>query len=661
MRTINAYHPLAHHFEALFQHAVTAILVTNQKGKIITANPYACKEFGYTKKELTGNTIELLIPSRFRKAHVQHHRNYLAMPASKKMMNGKEMIALKKNGKEIPVEITLSAYNYNQEQFVIVFINNVSERKKNEQQIQQLTNELQQKVEQHTKDLEKTVRELKQAHAFQKALVAHAGAMIITTDKKGIIQSFNPAAEKHLGYKAEEVIGKHTPALFHIPEDVAYKAKSISKELGRKLKPGFETFVARAAEDRMIETEWLHRRKDGSIFPVSLIVTAIKDNNQKITGYIGIVVDISDRKKAEAEASSIRKLLNDVFTKYPDGSIAVLDREFRYVYAGGELLKTLQLPINDLTGKRFLPLLNEMQWHQVKEQLEKAFEGKHLTGMEVPELKKGLKLTMDAFPLQHSYERIENIVVIIQNVSELKRIQEELQKALQKEKELGELKSRFVSMASHEFRTPLSTILSSANLLERYTAAEDQPKRNKHIQYIISSVGMLTDTLNDFLSVGKIEEGKITIKPVDTDICKLIETVVDEMTPLLKNGQTIKSVHSGKSFITIDSSLLRHIVMNLLSNASKFSNEGNAVEVSTSVKANQFTLKIKDYGIGISREDQKHLMERFFRGTNAANIQGTGLGLHIVARYATLLNGTITWKSELEKGSEFIVKFHLNQ
>jgi signal transduction histidine kinase len=237
----------------------------------------------------------------------------------------------------------------------------------------------------------------------------------------------------------------------------------------------------------------------------------------------------------------------------------------------------------------------------------------------------------------------------------------ELKKALQKEKELGELKSRFVSMASHEFRTPLSTILSSANLLERYTAAEDQPKRNKHIQYIISSVGMLTDTLNDFLSVGKIEEGKITIKLLDTDICKLIETVVDEMTPLLKNGQSIKSVHSGKAVITIDSSLLRHIVMNLLSNASKFSNEGNAVEISTSVKAHQFILKIKDCGIGISREDQKHLMERFFRGTNASNIQGTGLGLHIVARYATLLNGTITWKSELEKGSEFIVKFHLNQ
>jgi PAS domain S-box-containing protein len=661
MRTINAYHPLAHHFEALFHNAVTAILVTNQKGKIITANPYACKEFGYTKKELTGNAIELLIPSRFRKAHVQHHHNYLSNPVSKKMMKGKEMMAIKKNGKEIPVEITLSAYKYNQEQFVIAFINNVSERKKNEQQIQHLTNELQNKVQQRTKDLEQTVQELEQSHAFQEALVAHAGAMIITTDKKGIIQSFNPAAEKHLGYKAEEIIGKYTPALFHIPEEVAYKAKTISKEVGRKLKPGFETFVARAAEDKMIETEWLHRKKDGTIFPVSLIVTAIKDSNQKITGYIGIVVDISDRKKAEAEASSIRKLLNDVFTKYPDGSIAVLDNEFRYVYAGGELLKTLQLPMNNLTGQRFLPLLNDMQWHYVKEQLEKVIDGKHLTGVEVPELKKGLQLTMDAFPLHQPDERIENIVVIIQNVSELKRIEEELKKALQKEKELGELKSRFVSMASHEFRTPLSTILSSANLLERYTAAEDQPKRNKHIQYIISSVGMLTDTLNDFLSVGKIEEGKITIKLLDTDICKLIETVVDEMTPLLKNGQSIKSVHSGKAVITIDSSLLRHIVMNLLSNASKFSNEGNAVEISTSVKAHQFILKIKDCGIGISREDQKHLMERFFRGTNASNIQGTGLGLHIVARYATLLNGTITWKSELEKGSEFIVKFHLNQ
>jgi len=224
---------------------------------------------------------------------------------------------------------------------------------------------------------------------------------------------------------------------------------------------------------------------------------------------------------------------------------------------------------------------------------------------------------------------------------------------------LGELKSRFVSMASHEFRTPLSTILSSANLLERYTSAEDQSKRNKHIQYIISAVGMLTDTLNDFLSVGKIEEGRINIKSVETDIPQIIQLVIDEMTGLLKPGQTIKCIHTGKMKFIMDPSLLRHILMNLVSNATKFSGEGCAIEINSEIRGHQFTIRIKDEGIGISKEDQKHLMERFFRGTNAMNIQGTGLGLHIVARYVELLKGTITCISELEKGSEFIVKFYL--
>lgn len=243
---------------------------------------------------------------------------------------------------------------------------------------------------------------------------------------------------------------------------------------------------------------------------------------------------------------------------------------------------------------------------------------------------------------------------------QLERSKEELAKTLEKEKELNELKSNFVSMASHEFRTPLSTVLSSAYLIEKYASTEDQPKREKHLQRIISSVNMLTDILNDFLSVGKIEEGKIQPKLSEFNLDKLINTIIEEIKNNLKKGQQIIYRHAGKSSVTLDPSLVKHIVMNLVSNASKFSPEDSRIEIKTENRSDKVILSVKDCGIGISQEDQKHLKERFFRGANAAHIQGTGLGLHIISKYAELMNGTINYQSDLGKGTEFVISFNSN-
>lgn len=235
-----------------------------------------------------------------------------------------------------------------------------------------------------------------------------------------------------------------------------------------------------------------------------------------------------------------------------------------------------------------------------------------------------------------------------------------LEEALEKEKELNELKSRFVSMASHEFRTPLSTILSSAYLVSKYVESEEQPKRDKHIQRIISSVNMLTDILNDFLSVGKIEEGKIQVRIFDVDIPETVSSLLNELFHILKKGQKINYKHDGNNITLIDAALLKHILMNLVSNAIKFSPEGSTISVTTNVAQNEFVLSVKDEGVGISEEDQQHLFQRFFRGANVTNIQGTGLGLHIVSKYAELMNGDITYETALNKGTKFIITFKNN-
>lgn len=236
---------------------------------------------------------------------------------------------------------------------------------------------------------------------------------------------------------------------------------------------------------------------------------------------------------------------------------------------------------------------------------------------------------------------------------ELEASKEHLTKALENEKEVNDLKSRFVSMASHEFRTPLSTVLSSISLLAKYNTTEDQPKRDKHIDRIKSSVKTLTDILNEFLSLGKIEEGKLEVKSELFDISEFINNITNEMNVLLKPGQEVKYQHTGNATTYTDSSLLKHVLINLISNAIKFSPENAEILISCKVDNENTTIKVTDQGIGIPMADQIHLFERFFRATNVTNIQGTGLGLHIVGRYIEILSGSISYQSELEKGSTF--------
>lgn len=241
-------------------------------------------------------------------------------------------------------------------------------------------------------------------------------------------------------------------------------------------------------------------------------------------------------------------------------------------------------------------------------------------------------------------------------LAELQASKESLTKSLEKEKEVNDLKSRFVSMASHEFRTPLSTILSSISLMAKYETTEDQPKRDKHIDRIKSSVKTLTDILNEFLSLGKIEEGKVDVNFESFDLTLFVQGLFNEMNVLLKNGQELELIHHGNAICYSDAGLLKNVLINLISNAIKFSPENSKITIATTIQNDQTEIKVIDNGIGIPEKDQVHLFERFFRATNVTNIQGTGLGLHIVGRYIELLNGQISYQSQLEDGSIFIIQ-----
>lgn len=240
---------------------------------------------------------------------------------------------------------------------------------------------------------------------------------------------------------------------------------------------------------------------------------------------------------------------------------------------------------------------------------------------------------------------------LMNTLDQLEQSKDELARALAAERELGELKSRFVSMASHEFRTPLTAVLTSATLIEKYPDSDQQDKRQKHLNRIRATVKHLNDILEEFLSVGRLEEGKIEAHPTAVDVVALVAETVTDMQGMLKPGQTIQTDLLCADLVWLDPSLLRKILVNLLSNAVKYSGPESVVQVRGVCTDNQLHLAIIDQGVGIAKDDQQHLFERFFRANNTINIPGTGLGLHIVGRYVELMGGQVALQSELGEGT----------
>jgi PAS domain S-box-containing protein len=237
------------------------------------------------------------------------------------------------------------------------------------------------------------------------------------------------------------------------------------------------------------------------------------------------------------------------------------------------------------------------------------------------------------------------------SLDELKRSDRELKAALEKEIHLNSLKSRFVSMASHEFRTPLSTMLSSTFLLEKYTTTEEQASRMKHSSKIKESILHMNALLEDFLSVGKLDEGKTFVALSDFDLQEIVIEAIEEVETFRRKGQTIHYTSNDVGKIHSDKRLLRNVLVNVLSNACKFSKDNDNIWIETEANENSVLITVKDEGLGICEEDLKYLFGTFFRGRNAQHIQGTGLGLHIIKRYVDLLGGKVNIESKIDKGT----------
>ncbi|MGH1339641.1 MAG: PAS domain-containing sensor histidine kinase [Aureispira sp.] len=271
--------------------------------------------------------------------------------------------------------------------------------------------------------------------------------------------------------------------------------------------------------------------------------------------------------------------------------------------------------------------------------------------------------------LQQALERLQQHQLDLeQEILERQAMEQQLlvakakiQSALDRSQELSDLKTRFIATASHEFRTPLSSILSSAALIERYTTTEQQPKRLKHVHRIKSSVKNLTHILEDFLSLSSLEEGKVQQHQQQFNLEELFQSILGEVKVMAKAQQQFELRQEQKP-IVLQTNLqaLKNILLNLLSNAIKYSPDNALIKIHSQVQEDQVTIQVEDNGMGIPPTQQKHLFTRFFRADNATAIQGTGLGLYIVKKYLESIQGNISFESVEGEGTTFTIQFPKN-
>lgn len=370
---------------------------------------------------------------------------------------------------------------------------------------------------------------------------------------------------------------------------------------------------------------------------------------------------IQTAREAENRATVNQKLFAAIARDFPRGIIMVLDQDLGFLHLEGEEMDTLGLAEWDYLNQKAhdLPGLSAPHRDLLVSKVRKTLQGAHLS-FELEHSGQAYAVNSSPLSLQ---EKQHWALLVFSNTTEQKRTEQELVRALRIEQELNDLKSRFISMASHEFRTPLSAILSSAILIGKQNDPEAGPKRDRYVRQIKNNVRNLVVILDDFLSLGKLEEGDIGCQPSRFDLLSLLRSVIDELEPSLKVGQHfVEDCHAGQVELYQDPKFVRHILVNLLSNAIKYSPENSLIHITIVGAGDTLELRFQDQGMGIPQAEQPQIFNRFFRAKNAINIPGTGLGLHIVKQYTELMGGNIRFESKAGMGSTFIVRlpYHFN-
>jgi PAS domain S-box-containing protein len=499
---------------------------------------------------------------------------------------------------------------------------------------------------------------------------------IMIVDRDGYIINWSRGAEQVNGYTEKEIIGKHL-SVFYTDEDVR--------------KGAAQKHLEQAHDSGRVEYDSFRVRKDGSSYWAHTVLTALKNDAGEVIGYGKVIHDLSHQIATEEQIKDLNKELENRLQQTQSevsdykhaldesAIVAITDQKGIIKHVNNNFCKISKYSKEELLGQDHR-IINS--GYHSKEFIRNLWvtiaNGKIWRGELRNKAKDGTIYWVDTtiVPFLNDEGKPYQYLAIRSDITQRKLAEEqllranedlenkvkertlELTHALEKEKELNEMKSRFVSIASHEFRTPLSAILSSTSLIDHYVTPDQEEKRRKHIDRIKSSVKNLTSILDDFLSLEKLEQGKVEAHNSEFNLKDFIQDAIDEIDGMLKRkNQHVEFIYQGEEEVYQDKKILRNVLLNLLSNAVKYSQDGKTVYVTTTVKSGKANIAVKDEGIGIPAEAQKKLFDKFFRAKNATNIQGTGLGLNIVKRYVELLDGDIAFVSKENEGTTFTVEF----
>jgi PAS domain S-box-containing protein len=519
---------------------------------------------------------------------------------------------------------------------------------------------------------------LLKAGALQSAIFNSANFSSIATDAKGVIQIFNVGAERMLGYAAVDVMNKITPADISDPQEVIARAKTLSVELGTPITPGFEALVFKASRGIEDIYELTYIRKDGSRFPAVVSVTALRDAQNAIIGYLLIGTDNTARKEIEADQQQLAQRLRDyqfytrslfesnidaLMTTDPSGIITDTNKQME------ELTGCTR---DELIGAPFKNYFTDPE--RAENSIKLVLSDKKVTNYELTVRARDGKETVVSYNATIFYDRdrkLQGVFAAARDITERKLLDQVLQEKnieLEKAKESAEIanraKSAFLASMSHEIRTPMNAILGFSQLMMRDQGLT--PVQTKHLQTINRSGEHLLALINDILEISKIEAGRSTLNPVPFDLNSMLDEI-SMMFRLRADEKNLRClvnrVGDLPDCVVGDENKLRQVFINLIGNALKFTRKGGIsvrVGIKTrSGKALRLMAEVEDTGMGIAEDEIKKLFKPFEQTASGKKIQtGTGLGLAISREFIRLMGGEITVSSQVGKGSIF--RFEIN-
>ncbi len=474
-----------------------------------------------------------------------------------------------------------------------------------------------------------------------KAVADLSADALVAVGENGIIQFSNIAVIDLAGYTNHELKGQPITNLI-APESLPYfkekfgpLAGDVTGEVNEAGAISIKHKQGHKVQVNLSYVKWQHRQQFFVTFNFHNLTT---------------------RNEQEFQSDQMFRSL----AEFSQDMIMRFDKEHRHLYVNPVVKNFTGLNKEQVLGKTHEEMGASVETARFfREVIDRVFQNKETIRIEVPVRGNTIWLHWQLVPEFDSQGEVVSVMTSARDITDLKRAEEEVRKMLVKERELGDLKSRFISMASHEFRTPMSTILSSMELIEKYNERLDAEKKSKLFNQVRSAIKHMTQLLNDVLIIGKIESGKMEFIPETTDIALFCNEIIDEIGTSIGSGHHLLFTCSNPVEAKVDKKLFRQVVTNLLTNAIKYSEPGSEVKIRIDKREEAFIFAISDNGIGIPEADQDNLFETFHRASNVGNISGTGLGMSIVKNAVELHKGQITFKSDIG-GTTFEVTLPLN-